>query len=271
MTYAYETIRVDIEQSIATVTMNRPDKKNVMNPRMHEEMVEALESLRYDDAAAVVVLTGAGDAFCAGMDLKEFLVGLKDQPKEFDRVERLAQEWRGRILPSFPKPTIAMVNGWCFGGAFSNVEACDLAIAAEEATFGLSEINFRMFPAGTVTKSIANLLRPRDALFYAMTGKPFNGRTAERIGLVNLAVPQAELVETTRELARELAGKDRHALAATKEAYRLSLGMGWDAAMKFSMAKLAEVTAAQNDGWRTQGVKNFLAGQYRPGLGGPAS
>ena len=82
--------------------------------------------------------------------------------------------------------TIAMVNGYCFGGAFAIVEGCDLAIAAEEATFGLSEINFKGFPGGAVSKSLANLLRPRDALLYAMTGRRFDGKTAASIGLVIL-------------------------------------------------------------------------------------
>jgi trans-feruloyl-CoA hydratase/vanillin synthase len=84
----------------------------------------------------------------------------------------MAVEWRGRTLRYYPKPTIAMVNGYCFGGAFSIVEGCDLAVAADEAKFGLSEINFRMFPGGSVSKSLANLMRPRDALLYAMTGAP---------------------------------------------------------------------------------------------------
>jgi feruloyl-CoA hydratase/lyase len=238
-----------------------------MNPRMHEEMTNVLEQLRYDENVAVVILTGAGDSFCAGMDLKEFLVGLRDNPREFDRVERLAQEWRGRTLPFFPKPTIAMVNGYCFGGAFSNVEACDLAIAAEEATFGLSEINFKMFPAGTVSKSVANLLRPRDALFFAMTGRPFDGKKAEQIGLVNMAVPLADLHTVTYALAKELASKDRTALSATKEAYRVSMATSWEGAMRYSMAKLAEVTSMQKDSWRDEGVSEFLDGKYRPGLG----
>lgn len=266
----YETVLVEMKDGIATVTLNRPGKKNVMNPRMHEEMNEVLEELRYQDDVRVVILTGAGNAFCAGMDLKDFLVGLKDDPHEFDRIERLAQEWRGRTLPYFPKPTIAMVNGYCFGGAMSNVEGCDLAIAADEATFGLSEINFKLFPAGTVTKSVANLLRPRDALFYGMTGRPFDGKTAERIGLVNLSVPLAELRSVTYALAAEIAQKDAIALAATKEAYRVSLGTSWEHAMRYSMAKLAEVTSMQKDRWRREGVSEFLDGKYRPGLGSPA-
>ena len=175
---AYDTIRVDLDGGVATLTLNRPEKKNAMNPRLHDEVTEALEKLRYDDDARVVVITGAGDAFSAGMDLKEFFIELKDKPAEYDRVTRVSVEWRGRTIRYFPKPTIAMVNGHCYGGAFTIVEACDLAVAADEAKFALSEINFKMFPGGSVSKSMGNLLRPRDYLWYAMTGRPFDGKTA---------------------------------------------------------------------------------------------
>ena len=116
-------------------------------------MTEALEDLRYDDDARAVVITGAGDAFSAGMDLKEFFIELKDKPAEYDRVTRVSIEWRGRTIRYFPKPTIAMVNGHCYGGAFTIVEACDLAVAADEARFGLSEINFKMFSGRQACRS----------------------------------------------------------------------------------------------------------------------
>ena len=159
----FDTLLVDIADGIATITLNRPNKKNAMNPALHRDMTSALDQLRYEAEARVLMITGAGDAFCGGMDLKEFFTDLKDKPAEYDRVFRMATEWRGRTLRYYPKPTIAVVNGFCFGGAFSIVEGCDLAIAAEEATFGLSEINFKLFPGGCVSKSLANLMRPRES------------------------------------------------------------------------------------------------------------
>jgi trans-feruloyl-CoA hydratase/vanillin synthase len=129
----YKTLLLEKKDGIATVTFNRPEKRNAMNPTLHREMTDLLENLRYDEEARVIVLTGAGPAFCAGMDLKEFFSDLKSSdPAEYDRVTRIAVEWRGRTLRYYPKPTIAMINGYCFGGAFSIVEGCDLAIAAEE-------------------------------------------------------------------------------------------------------------------------------------------
>ncbi|HLI27126.1 MAG TPA: p-hydroxycinnamoyl CoA hydratase/lyase [Chloroflexota bacterium] len=266
----YDTLLVERDGAtgVTVVTFHRPAKRNAMSPRLHEEMTALLEWLRYDPATRVVVLTGAGEAFCAGMDLKEFFIDLRNRPAEYDRITRLATEWRGRTLRHFPKPTIAMINGYCFGGAFTIVEACDLAIAAEEAVFGLSEINFGMFPGGSVSKSLANLLRPRDALLYGLTGRPFDGRRAAEIGLVNYAVPRARLREEVLGLAREIAAKDPEALRATKEAYRHSLHMDWDAAMSYSSAREAQVTLTQQDAWRNEGIGDFLAGKYRPGLGG---
>ncbi len=144
---AYATVAIEKTGGVALVSFNRPEKKNAMNPQLHEDMTAALEELRYDDEARVLVITGAGDAFCAGMDLKEVFHALKDQPARYDRVIRLATEWRGRTLRYFPKPTIAMVNGYCFGGAFSIVEGCDLAIAAEEATSGCPRSTSKAFRA----------------------------------------------------------------------------------------------------------------------------
>ena len=262
----YETLLIDVADGVATITLNRPAKRNAMNPQLHQDMTDALEAMRYDDAVRCLVFTGTGDVFCAGMDLKEFFMALKDTPKEYDRIWRLAVEWRGRTLHRYPKPTIAMINGYCFGGAFSIVEGCDLAVASADATFGLSEINFKVFPGGCVSKSLANLLRPRDALFYGMTGRPFSGTVAEKIGLVNMAVPAAELKRETMEIARDLAAKDMHAMAAAKQAYYASLEMSWDAAMAYAFAKEQELVVKQGDAWKTEGIGDFLKGKYKPGL-----
>ena len=263
---AYQTLLVERSNGVALVSFNRPDKKNAMNPQLHEDMTAVLEELRYDDTARVLVITGAGDAFCAGMDLKEVFHDLKDQPARYDQVVRMATEWRGRTLRHFPKPTIAMVNGYCFGGAFSIVEGCDLAIAADEATFGLSEINFKGFPGGAVSKSLANLLRPRDALFYALTGRRFDGKTAAAIGLVNMSVPLARLQAETIAVAEEIAGKDPAALKATKDSYRFSLEMTWEASMNYTNAKEQELTNRQRVGWKEEGVGDFVQGKFKPGL-----
>ncbi len=268
MSYNFETVKVEIADKVAKVILNRPEKKNAMSPQMHRDMTAALDQLRYDDDVKVLVITGAGNSFCAGMDLKGFFNELKGKdPAEYDRITRMATEWRGRTMRYFPKPTIAMINGFVFGGGFSVVEGCDLAIAADEATFGLSEINFGMFPGGAVSKSLANTMHSRDALFYGMTGRTFNGKKAAEMKFVNYSVPLAQLEAETMTVAKEIAGKELSALRATKDGYRFSLEMTWEASMSYTAAKEQEVFMAQKGGWLENGIGNFLKGDYKPGLG----
>jgi trans-feruloyl-CoA hydratase/vanillin synthase len=264
---AYETLLFEVDaDGVGTLTLNRPAKRNAMSPQLHRDVAAALEEIRYDPAVRVLVITGAGPAFCAGMDLKEFFTELGDKPAEFDRIFRLSTEWRGRTLRYFPKPTIAMINGFCFGGGFALVEGCDLAIAADEAVFGLSEINFGIFPGGAVSKALANLLRPRDALFYGMTGRKFDGKRAAEIGFVNYSVPSAKLKAEVMDVARDIAGKNSHALTATKDGYHHSLDMGWDAAVSYAGALADQITLRQKGAWQEKGIGDFLKGEFRPGL-----
>ena len=150
-----KNVLVEFEDQIAWVTLNRPEKRNCMSPALNDEMVEVLDALELDDRCGVLVLTGAGDSFSAGMDLREFFRATDGMPfNKQMRVRRSAANWQWRQLMNFPKPTIAMVNGWCFGGAFTPLVSCDIAIAADEATFGLSEINWGIIPGGVVTRAV---------------------------------------------------------------------------------------------------------------------
>ena len=267
-TYDYKTICAEFDDGVCLLTLDRPDKRNAMNPVLGEEITDALEKLRSDKRCRVLVITGAGESFCAGMDLKEFFIDLQDKPAEYDRAHRVAVEWRGRTLRLFPKPTIAMVNGHCFGGAFTIVEGCDLAVAAEDAKMGLSEINFKMFPGGSVGKSMGNLLRPRDYMLYALTGRPMTGKIAAEIGLINYAVPRQYLRDDVMALAHEIAAKDASALQATREIYTNSIDMNWDTAMNYALALQSAHTARQANAFREEGIGDFLEKKYKPGLGG---
>ena len=267
-TYDYKTICAEFDDGVCLLTLDRPDKRNAMNPVLGEEITDALEKLRNDKRCRVLVITGAGESFCAGMDLKEFFIDLQDKPAEYDRAHRVAVEWRGRTLRLFPKPTIAMGNGHCFGGAFTIVEGCDLAVAAEDAKMGLSEINFKMFPGGSVGKSMGNLLRPRDYMLYALTGRPMTGKIAAEIGLINYAVPRQDLRNDVMALAHEIAAKDASALQATREIYTNSIDMNWDTAMNYALALQSAHTARQANAFREEGIGDFLEKKYKPGLGG---
>jgi feruloyl-CoA hydratase/lyase len=263
----YETILVEREEGAVTVTFNRPHKKNAMSPKLHDEMVELLSALRYDKDLRVLVITGKGDSFSAGEDLKEFFYEQRDR-MQFEALLDKALEWRVRILRSFPVPTIAMVNGWCFGGAFSIVAGCDIAIAADEAMFGLSEVNFGHFPGGPVSKQISAIMRPREAVYYILTGDQFNGKRAAEIGLVTYSVPGVQLEQEVKKLVKKLCAKEPNALRACKEAYRDSLLIpDMDAALAYSTAKSDQLSFLQNNAWKDQGIKQFIEGSYRPGKG----
>jgi trans-feruloyl-CoA hydratase/vanillin synthase len=264
-----KTVLVEFDEGIAWVTLNRPEKRNAMNPALNDEMTAVLEALEIDDRCGVLVLTGAGDAFTAGMDLKEFFRESDRLPPEaWGQIARQAQIWQMQRLKWFPKPTIAMVNGWCFGGGFNPVISCDIALAAEDATFGLSEVNWGIIPAGNVLRSIALKLRDTDGLYYALTGDTFTGKEAAEMGLVKFAVPRAELRPKTRELAIKLLGKNRAAIRAIKHAYRKMSEMSWEASEDYLMAKLDQLRLTDPDKGRAQGMKQFLDEKaYRPGLG----
>jgi feruloyl-CoA hydratase/lyase len=170
-TYAnrWKTVLAEIEDGIAWVTLNRPDKRNAMSPTLNKEMCDVLETLEQDPAAKVLVLTGAGESWSAGMDLKEYFRETDGQPEIVqEKVRREASTWQWSLLRMYAKPTIAMVNGWCFGGAFSPLVACDLAIANEKAVFGLSEINWGIPPGNLVSKAVADTMGHRKALEYIM-------------------------------------------------------------------------------------------------------
>ena len=146
----YETIKIEREGGITFVIFNRPDQRNAMSPQLHMDMQDALEDLAIDPKTEVLVITGAGKAFSAGQDIKLYFRGTATDPAARHKARLASNNWRWQQLSRFPKPTIAMVNGFCFGGAFTQVSACDFAFAADDAIFGLSEVNWGILPGGIV-------------------------------------------------------------------------------------------------------------------------
>jgi len=268
--YAFETVKVVFDEGIAWVSLNRPEKHNAMSPTLNREMLEVLEQLEFDDRCDVLVLKGEGQAFSAGMDLKQYFRETDNQSALFKaKVRAAAAAWQWRKLRFYAKPTIAMVHGWCFGGAFAPVVACDLAIAADDAQFGLSEINWGIIPGGNVTKAVMDVCGERAAMYYIMTGKKFDGRKAAEIGLVNEAVPLAQLHDHTRELAQLLRTKNPTVLRSAKHAARRVVGMDWDLSEEYLAAKAAQTQLSDPERGRDQGLKQFLDDKtIRPGLEG---
>jgi trans-feruloyl-CoA hydratase/vanillin synthase len=261
-------VLVEFEDGIAWVSLNRPHKRNAMNPALNQEMLDTLDALELDERCKVLVLTGSGEAFSAGMDLKEYFRENQAKPTlEWLRVRRTNANWQWRRLMFYPKPTIAMVNGWCFGGAFTPLVSCDLSVAAETATFGLSEINWGIIPGGVVTRAVAAKMNQADALYYIMTGDTFDGKKAASTGLINFAVPAEELREATRTLAKKLLAKNPVVLRAAKNAYRFAKNMDWEMSEEYLAAKSVETNNIDPERGRTQGMSQFLDEKsYRPGL-----
>lgn len=192
-----------------------------MSPELHYEMDATLAELETDVETQVLVLTGAGEAFSAGQDLQKFFRELDDKPAERKRAGEAADRWRWHRLAMYDKPTIAMVNGDCVGGAFIQLLACDFAIAAEDAVFSLSEINWGIPPGSLVSKVLSDAVLRRHALYYACLGEPFEARRAVEIGLINAAVPRPDLERETIALARRLMAKNPEVLRGTKQAIRM--------------------------------------------------
>lgn len=266
----WSTVLAEVdEDGIAWVTLNRPEKRNAMNPKLNEEMIEVLDVIEGNDAVKVLVLTGAGESFCAGMDLKEYFRDIDaGGPMARIRSRRSANEWQYRRLMFFAKPTIAMVNGWCFGGAFTPLVACDLAIAAEDAIFGLSEVNWGIPPGSVVSRSLAEMIPARDAIYYIMTGKTFTGAEAATMRLVNEAVPRDELRERTTELAKHVAKMNRTVLEAAKTGFKRARSMEWETSEEYLYAKLDQSIANDSEHGRDKGMSQFLDDKtFKPGLG----
>jgi len=264
-----DNVLVEFDDGVAWVFMNRPAKRNAMSPALNRDMLEVIDALEGDDRCKVLVLTGAGESFAAGMDLKEYFRELDGKGRYATiKSRRTAYDWQWHRLMFFEKPTIAMVNGWCFGGAFSPLVGCDLAIAADEAQFGLSEINWGILPAGNVTKAVAMTMNWRDGLYYTMTGLPFGGQKAAQMGLVNESVPRAQLRARVRELCDVLLAKDQGVLKAAKDCFKRVRDLPLDVSEDYITSKLEQMFHINGMEARNEGIKAFLDDKaFKPGLG----
>lgn len=262
-----QTVSFSIEGRIAWVRFNRPEKRNAQSPSLNRRMYDVIDELEFRDDVGVLVLTGEGDAWCAGMDLKEYFRDTEAQGLHGTRkAQSEAYLWWKR-LRWYQKPTIAMVNGWCFGGAYGPLFACDLAIAAHEARFGLSEINWGILPGGGATKVATSLMPFRDAMYHAMTGEAIDGRKAAEWKLVNESVPLKDLRKRVLEIAEVLLKKNPVALKATKDAVRRVVEMTYENAEDYLVRAQEAANFYDNEG-RKEGIRQFIDEKdFKPGLG----
>jgi 2-(1,2-epoxy-1,2-dihydrophenyl)acetyl-CoA isomerase len=215
---AYETIAFAADGPVARITLNRPDRLNSFNVRMHEELRDALGSL---GSARVVVLTGAGRGFCAGQDLNDRAVA---PGKSVDLGDTVAQCWNPliRMLTSLPQPVIARVNGVAAGAGANIALASDIVVAAKSAKFIQSFSAIGLIPDSGGTWALPRLVGQARALGLALTGDPLPAQTAAEWGLIWKAVDDEMLDEETNAIANKLASLPPLGLAAIKDMIRTS-------------------------------------------------
>ncbi|WCT78163.1 p-hydroxycinnamoyl CoA hydratase/lyase [Novosphingobium humi] len=263
-----DTVAVHIENRIAWVKYNRPEKRNCMSPKLNRQMTRVLADLEFREDVGVVVLTGEGSAFSAGMDLQEYFRENEQKGLWATRkAQREAYNWWER-LRWYEKPTIGMINGWCFGGAYGPLYAVDIAIASDDAKFGLSEINWGILPGGGASKVAQELMPLRKAMYHAMMGENLTGKQAEAQGLVTESVPHDQLKARVIEIAEALLKKDANALRATKWAMRRMVEMTYDNAEDYLIRAQEALNGFGGLAARKEATKQFLDEKtFKPGLG----
>ena len=213
-----ETVLVAREGRVAILTINRPDKLNALNEEVRVELLAALAAIETDDSVGAVVITGAGEkSFIAGADIGEFA-----GRSPFDQRFAMRSPRIFDIMASFPKPVIAMINGFCLGGGCELSMSCDMRIASDKARFGQPEINLGLIPGGGGTQRLPRLVGMGQAMRMILSGDMIPAAEAKEIGLVDLVFPAEELRAKTLELAQKIASKSPLTLKVAKEALRAS-------------------------------------------------
>ena len=251
MSQSYETLLVERRERVAIVTINRPGKMNALNIQTREEGAAALEELRADESVRVVVFTGAGEkAFVAGADIAEFAGRTAVTQRDVMTGRSLFT-----AIDTFPKPVIAMINGYCLGGGCELALACDLRIAGERASFGQPEINLGIIPGGGGTQRLTHLVGEGKAMELILTGEIINAQTAYAYGLVNMVVPTEELEAKTLEIANRIAEKSPIALRMAKEAVKTASRSPLDEGLRREIDLFALCFSSED---KDEGVKAFM-------------
>ena len=247
----YETILIEKREKVAIITINRPDKLNALNSKVHTEGVAALEELRKDDSVRVVVITGAGEkSFIAGADISEFAGQTPVTQRNLFHEKTFFNS-----IDTFPKPVIAMINGFCLGGGNELALACDIRIASENARFGQPEINLGIMCGGGGTQRLTNLIGEGRAMEIILTGDMIDAPTALQFGLVNHVYPLAKLETKTMELANKIAEKAPIALQLSNEAVKFASKSNLDEGLRREVDLFAICFSTED---KAEGVAAFL-------------
>ena len=254
-------VLVERQDGIATVTLNRPEKLNALNRELRTAFCRAMQELREDDGVRVVIVTGAGRAFCVGLDLRELGTG-QSGIREEGNVTFIT------VIDDMTVPVIAAVNGFAITGGFEIVLACDIVIAAEEAQFADTHARVGVMPGGGMSARLPRAVGIRKAKELSLSGNYLPARDAERMGLVNRVVPQDKLMTSARELATQISGANQPIVKQMKRLYDLTTRASLHDALrieqdffrafnsKANLNELAEARTSVIERGRAQASKN---------------
>jgi methylglutaconyl-CoA hydratase len=248
----YRTIQLSSEAQVATITLNRPDKRNAISYELIDELLAALGEVAAS-SALVLILTGTGKAFCSGMDL-ENLKGLLGRPPEQNLKDSETMAQLFRSLYDFPKPTIAAVNGAAIAGGCGLATLCDFTLAVPEAKFGYTEARIGFVPA-IVSTFLLRQIGEKHARDLLLTGRIISAEEAHRLGMVNEIVAPEKLMDRARELAAQLIENSPVSLACTKRLLSELARKDLDAQLQSAVEENAAVRTTHDF---REGISSFL-------------
>ena len=245
------TVLMERQDRVAILTFNRPDKLNALSEQVRQETLDHLDEIENDDSIGVVVLTGAGEkAFVAGADIGEF-----EGRSPFDQRQAMSGRRIFDVMGSFPKPVVAMINGFCLGGGCELSLSCDIRTASSTARFGQPEINLGLIPGGGGTQRLTRLVGLGQSMRLILSGGMISAEEALRIGLIDMMFAPEDLREETLKLASQIAAKSPLTLRVAKEAVRASQNMSVDAGVTYERDLFSLCFSSED---KAEGVDAFL-------------
>jgi 2-(1,2-epoxy-1,2-dihydrophenyl)acetyl-CoA isomerase len=254
----YSDLQIHFAEGIAQVILNRPDRLNALNAHMAEELANAVSEFGKDENTRVIILRGAGRAFCAGGDVKEMYEIVKQNPQNPDRffVGPLASiNLAANAIVQCPKPVIALIHGFASGAGFNLALACDFRFAADSAKFNQAFVNIGLVPDTGGTWSLPRLIGLAKAAEFMMTGNFITAADAERLGMINQSVPESALDRTVLSFAEKLVNRPTRALAAIKKLLQGSYRNSFSA--QAEEERLVQIELARSEDFK-EGLTAFV-------------
>ncbi len=231
-------VTYEVKDHIAYITLNRPERLNALSRELSQQLREAESNFAQDDDAWVAVYTGAGDrAFCAGLDLKD----AAERGREGDRI----LPGRAPAPIEISKPTIAAINGICYGGGFELAQRCDVRICSENATFAMAEVKVGLMPV-TGLFTLPRLIGQSNAMWLILSGEPIDAQEAHRVGLVTKVVPLADLMPTALGMAEIVCGNSPLGVRAARQVVKLGTEVPMDYARRLAGALIDSVWGSED-------------------------